>query len=67
MVNLTYLDDDYEVQIISVVEIEKADVRPLFDKHIRSIETYTGWWELWNIDGVVCGYFESDEDIDEEV
>jgi hypothetical protein len=66
MVELAYLDDNCKAQTINVVRIEKADVRPPYDKHIRSIETYTGWWELWNIDGVVCGYFESDEDIDDE-
>jgi hypothetical protein len=66
MVELTYLDDYYRIQKIHVVEIEKADVRPPYDKHIRSIETYGGWWELWNIDGIVCGYFESYEDIDDE-
>lgn len=61
MTTLTYLDDNMNVVDINVMIIEKANVRPLYDRHIRTIEVYSGWWELWNIDGIVCGYFEADE------
>lgn len=60
MITLCYLDDNMNVVDVNVVVIEKADIRPLYDTHIRSIETGTGLWELWNIDGIVCGYFEAD-------
>lgn len=63
MVELFFLSDDNTKTSINVIEIEKSDVDPRFDKHIRTIEVYTGWWELYNIDGVVCGYFESDESL----
>lgn len=58
---LTYLDDEMNEITINVIVIEKAGVRPLYDKHIRTIEVYGGWWELWNIHGYVCGYFEADD------
>lgn len=61
MTTLTYLDNEMNTVEVNVIIIEKADVCPLYDKHIRTIEVYGGWWELWNIYGVVCGYFESDE------
>lgn len=61
MITLNYLDDEVRENSVDVVVIEKADVRPLFDTHIRTLEMSDGWWELWNIDGVVCGYFEEDE------
>lgn len=61
MTTLTYLDDNMNAVDIDVVVIEPADVRIPYDKHIRTIEVYGGWWELWNIDGCVCGYFEADE------
>lgn len=60
MITLTYLDDNMNVVDVNVVVIEKADIRPPYDTHIRTIEVEDGWWELWNIDGVVCGYFEAD-------
>lgn len=60
MITLTYLDDNMNVVDVNVVVIEKADIRPPYDTHIRTVEVEDGWWELWNIDGVVCGYFEAD-------
>ena len=62
MFTLRFLDDDMNEVVVDVIRIEKADVRPLYDTHIRSVEVSDGWWELWNIDGCVCGYFEEDED-----
>lgn len=61
MMTLTYLDDEMNKVTVNVIVIEKADVRPPYDTHIRSVEVEDGWWELWNIDGYVCGYFEADE------
>lgn len=60
MITLCYLDDNMNVVDVNVVVIEKADIRPPYDTHIRSIEIGTDLWELWNIDGVVCGYYEAD-------
>lgn len=61
MITLTYLDDEMNKVTVNVIVIEKADVCPPYDKRIRTVEVYGGWWELWNIYGVVCGYFESDD------
>lgn len=60
MVEITYLNDNMEVEVVYVTIIEKADVRPPYDTHIRTVETYGGWWELWNVNGDVCGYFEEE-------
>ena len=63
MTTVRFLDDDMNEIIVNVIIIEKSDIRPLFDNHIRSIELSSGegWMELWNIDGLVCGYIEEEE------
>jgi len=61
MITLRFLDDEVRECILDVLVVEKSDILPLFDKHIRSVEVENGWWELWNINGRVCGYFEEDE------
>lgn len=61
---LTYLDDEMNEVTINVIVIEKADVRLPYDKHIRTVEVSDGWWELWNINGYVCGYFEVDDSME---
>ena len=62
MTTLTYLDDEMNVTTVNIIVVEQAYIRPPYDKHIRTVETYGGCWELWNIDGHVCGYFEEADD-----
>ena len=54
------LDENCKEVEYTFVVIEKADVRPPYDTKVRSVEMADGWWELWNIDGVLCGYFEEE-------
>jgi len=61
MTTLTYLDDDMNVVTVNVIVVEPAYIRTPYDKYIRTVEVYGGWWELFNVDGHVCGYFEADE------
>lgn len=63
MIELTFLDDNCCETSVFVIEVEKSDIDPRFDTHIRTVETYLGWWELYNIGGQVCGYFEQDEEL----
>jgi len=65
MMTVKALDENCKVVDYTFVEIEKADVRPPYDTKVRSIEMESGWWELWNIDGTLCGYFIEEDEFEE--
>lgn len=57
---LTWFDDDNKMIEATIVEIEKEDVDRKFDTYITYVECYGGCWEVWNIDGILCAYFEAE-------
>ena len=61
METITFLDENLDVQTVSYMEVNPSTIRPEFDIHIRSIEVLDGWVELWRCNGVLCGYFETEE------
>lgn len=64
MIVLTFFtDNSYLVMNANVVIIEKADIRWQTDHHVGSLECDGGWWEIYNVCGKLCAYWEDDESI----
>lgn len=49
------------IEDANVVEVEAGDVCTLTDMQVASVECNCGWWEVYNIDGILCAYWEEDE------
>lgn len=61
MITLRFLDDEMNEMFVEVKVVEKTDLCFATDHHIRSVEVENGWWELYNVNGEVWGFFEADE------
>lgn len=47
---------------VLVKEVEKKDIIPFIDVYVDSIETYTGWWNVYqSAEGELIGYWEREE------
>ena len=51
------------IENANIIEIKKTDVNWATDIHIASVECNVGWWEVYNINGKLCAYWEDDESI----
>lgn len=56
---LKWLDDEYNEVVANVKMVNKSDIMPLYDTHIKSFECSDGGWiEIWNSCGKLVGYKE---------
>ena len=54
------------VEDANIIEVEAGDICMMTDAHIATVECYGGWWEVYNIDGKLCAYWEDDPSCDED-
>ena len=56
---LTLKDENERQGALNFITIEPADVRAE-DEFITSLHMTGGKWQIYRIDGFLCGYFEED-------
>ena len=56
-----FTDNGLLIEDANVIIIEKADIRWDTDIHVASVECYGGWWEVYDVCGELCAYWEAEE------
>ena len=61
MLTLSFFDWNGQfVKKANIIEVKKEDISFLLDIHIATVETYEGWWEVYNSCGKLVAYWEKD-------
>ena len=55
-----FLEDGTFVEKAFVEEVDRSEICPITDIHVASVECNTGWFELYNVDGILKCYWEDD-------